>query len=120
MSEDDPDYELAPRRVAEMIEAGDAQLVDVRQQHEWDESRIPGALHLPLDELPARTAELGEERPIVFQCRSGLRSGMATDAFRASGREAYNLAGGIEAWAENGLPIEPAGAPIAAPAPDNS
>jgi rhodanese-related sulfurtransferase len=120
MSDDPSEYELSPERAAEMVEAGEAQLIDVRQDFEWELSRIPAATHLPLDQLPARTAELDADRTIVFQCRSGARSGMAAQAFRASGREAFNLAGGIEAWVERGLEIEPAGAPIASPRPDNS
>ena len=120
MSEDASEYELTPERAAAMVESGEAQLIDVRQDFEWELSRIPGAVHLPLDELPARTAELDDDRKIVFQCRSGARSGMAAQAFRASGRAAYNLAGGIEAWVEDGREIDPVGAPIASPRPDNS
>ena len=120
MSGDPSDYELTPERTAAMVDSGEAQLIDVRQDFEWELSRIPGAVHVPLDQLPARTAELNGDRTIVFQCRSGARSGMAAQAFRASGREAYNLAGGIEAWVEDGREIDPAGAPIASPSPDNS
>lgn len=120
MSEDPSEYELTPERAAEMVASGEAQLIDVRQDFEWELSRIPGAVHVPLDQLPARTAELDGDRTIVFQCRTGARSGMAAQAFRASGREAYNLAGGLEAWVERGLGIEPEGAPIASPRPDNS
>jgi rhodanese-related sulfurtransferase len=120
VSEDSSEYELPPERVAEMVQAGEAELIDVRQEFEWEMSRIPAASHVPLDQLPARVAELDDDRTIVFQCRTGARSGMAAQAFRASGREAFNLAGGIEAWSESGLEIEPPNAPIALPRPDNS
>lgn len=120
MSEDSSEYELTPERVAEMVEAGEADLIDVRQEFEWELSRIPAASHVPLDQLPARVAELDDDRTIVFQCRTGARSGMAAQAFRASGREAYNLAGGIEAWVESGFEIDPEGAAVALPRPDNS
>ena len=120
VSADPTEYELPPQRTAEMVASGEAQLIDVRQDFEWELSRIPAAVHLPLDQLPARTAELDEDRKIVFQCRSGARSGMAAQAFRASGREAYNLAGGIEAWVERGLEVEPPGGQVAAPRPDNT
>ena len=117
MSEDRSDYELTPERAAALVESGEAQLIDVRQDFEWELSRIPGAVHVPLDQLPARTAELNGEGTIVFQCRTGARSGMAAQAFRASGREAYNLAGGIEAWVEAGRPIDPADGEVRAPLP---
>ncbi len=112
--------ELEPERAAEMIESGDVQLVDVRQDFEWEAGRIPGAVHIPLDALPARAGELDRERPIIFGCRSGARSAMATDAFRASGFEAYNLGGGLEAWVEKGLAVEPDDGAVALPRPDNS
>lgn len=112
--------ELSPERTAEMIESGDAQLVDVRQDFEWEAGRIHGALHIPLDALPARASEIDRDRPVIFGCRTGARSAMATDAFRASGIEAYNLAGGLEAWIEQGLDIEPEDGTVALPRPDNT
>jgi len=63
--------------------------------------------------LPAEAGSLDRERRIVFYCRSGSRSAMATDAFRASGYDAYNMAGGLEAWVDSGLPIEPEGGRVA-------
>lgn len=112
--------ELTPERAAEMLESGDAQLVDVRQDFEWEAGRIAGAKHIPLDALPARAEEVDRDKPVIFQCRSGARSAMATQAFRASGIEAYNLAGGLEAWVEDGLTIEPADGSVAQPLPDNN
>jgi rhodanese-related sulfurtransferase len=114
------EVELTPERVAEMLASGEAQLVDVRQDFEWEAGRIPGAVHIPLETLPARSAEIDRGRPVIFGCRSGARSAMATEAFRASGFEAFNLAGGMEAWVENGLGIEPDGGDVALPRPDNS
>jgi rhodanese-related sulfurtransferase len=112
--------DLTAARLAELLSSGDAQLVDVRQQREWDAGRIAGAVHIPLERLPAEAARIDRERPVVFQCRTGSRSAMATAAFRESGYEAYNLAGGIEAWVEDGQPIEPEGGGIVAPTLDAS
>jgi rhodanese-related sulfurtransferase len=109
----DDGTELAAERVAELLERGEAQLVDVREAYEWDEGRIPGARHIELERLAARAGEIGRERPVVFQCRLGARSAMATAAFRASGWDAYNLTGGIQAWADAGLPMEPTDARVA-------
>jgi rhodanese-related sulfurtransferase len=105
--------DLTPKRVAELLGDGEAQLVDVRRPDEHEAGRIAGSVHVELDRLPAEAAALDRERPIVFYCRSGSRSAMATDAFRASGYDAYNMAGGLEAWVESGLPIEPAGGRVA-------
>jgi rhodanese-related sulfurtransferase len=105
--------DLTPSRVAELLRDGETQLVDVRRHDEHAAGRIDGDVHIELDRLPAEAGALDRERPIVFYCRSGTRSAMATDAFRASGYEAYNMAGGLEAWVESGLPLEPAGGRVA-------
>jgi rhodanese-related sulfurtransferase len=109
----DPSHELPPERVKEMLDDGEIELVDVREEYEWDAGRIAGARHIELERLAGRAEELPRDRPIVFQCRLGARSAMATEAFRASGWEAYNMAGGIAAWVERGLPIEPQGGRVA-------
>jgi rhodanese-related sulfurtransferase len=100
--------DLAPRQAAELLSGAAAQLVDVREPHEHEAGRIAGAAHIELDRLPAEADSLDRERPLVFYCRSGSRSALAAQAFRASGYEAYNLEGGLEAWVASGLPIEPA------------
>lgn len=94
--------------------ADGAILADVREQDEWDHSHIEGAIHIPLPELQQRAAELPADSEIVFQCRVGGRSLMAAQAFNASGRKATSMAGGLLAWDEQGLPITPPGAGVAA------
>jgi rhodanese-related sulfurtransferase len=109
----DPGHELEPERVKEMLDRGEIELVDVREQYEWDAGRIAGAVHIELERLAGRADELPRDRPIVFQCRLGARSALATEAFRASGYEAYNMTGGLMAWAERGLPLDPDGGTVA-------
>jgi rhodanese-related sulfurtransferase len=109
----DTDFDLEPRRVKELIEAGEAELVDVREPYEWDAGRIAGAKHIELERLAGRAEELPTDKPVIFQCRVGRRSALATDAFRAVGFDAYNMRGGIAAWAEEGLPLEPDGGVVA-------
>jgi rhodanese-related sulfurtransferase len=109
----DPGHEVDPERVKELLDAGEVELVDVREQYEWDAGRIPGAKHIELERVAGRAEELPKDRPIVFQCRLGARSAMVTEAFRASGYDAYNMTGGIRAWAERGLPLEPDGGTVA-------
>ena len=99
--------ELPPRRVAELLRDTDAQLVDVRTPEEHEAGRITGDEHIELSELAAEAGRLDRVRPLVFYCRSGARSAMATSAFREAGFDAFNLAGGLLAWVEGGLPIEP-------------
>ena len=102
-----PEIDVSPRRVAELHDTGEVQLVDVREPYEHEAGRIAGARHLPLERLASQAESLDRDRPVVFQCRLGSRSAMAAQAFRASGWDAYSLDGGIAAWVEAGLPIEP-------------
>jgi rhodanese-related sulfurtransferase len=101
------EIELPPARVAELLESGGAELIDVREPDEWEAGHVEGTRHVVLTELPARVEEIDRERPVIFGCRSGNRSRMAAEAFRESGYEAYNMAGGLTAWAEQGLPLDP-------------
>jgi hydroxyacylglutathione hydrolase/adenylyltransferase/sulfurtransferase len=103
----DPQHELTPEQVRDKLDRGEIQLIDVREQYEWDAGRIKGARHIELERLAGRADEIARERPVVFQCRLGARSAMATQAFRAAGWDAYNMDGGIRLWAERGLPLEP-------------
>jgi rhodanese-related sulfurtransferase len=82
-----------------------ATFVDVRTDEEWSVGHIGGAIHIPLAELSTRADEVGDG-PVVFYCRMGDRSSMAAEAFRASGRDATSLTGGIEAWEADGRPVE--------------
>lgn len=106
------EHELAPERVAEALAEG-WQVIDVREPHEREAGHIAGTRHVALDALTAEAESIDRSRPVVFYCRVGARSAMATEAFRASGYEAYNLAGGIVAWERRGLPLAPAGGRVA-------
>jgi rhodanese-related sulfurtransferase len=105
--------DMTPREAADLLEQGGAQLVDVRQPYEHEAGRIAGSLHIELHELAAEAESLDRERTILFYCRSGSRSALAADAFAASGYDARNLDGGLEAWVGDGLPIEPSGGRVA-------
>ena len=96
---------LSPGRAAEAIDGG-AELVDVRRRWEWDAGHLAGARHVEMNELSARAQEIPRDRPVVFVCRSGSRSGMAAEAFREAGWDAYHIDGGLRAWVEAGLPLE--------------
>lgn len=105
--------DVAPEEVAELQRRGAAQLVDVREDYEWDAGRIPGARHVGLSELSAHAGSISRDTPVVFICRVGGRSTMAAQAFRRAGYDAYSLDGGMLAWAAHGLPMEPEGATVA-------
>ena len=93
---------IAPEQVSE-----DAQIVDVRADHEWEAGHVAGAVHLPLDELAERAGALDRDRPVVVYCRGGSRCEMAAEALADAGFDVAPMAGGMPAWIEAGRPIEP-------------
>jgi rhodanese-related sulfurtransferase len=97
--------EVDPDEAHTLAESG-ALLLDVRQPDEWEAGHAPAATFVPLAELPTRTDELPRDRRIVAVCRSGARSGRATEFLTAQGFDVVNLAGGMQAWAAAGLPVE--------------
>jgi rhodanese-related sulfurtransferase len=108
-----PVPEYTPQQVAELVAKGEIQLIDVRQRYEHEAGRIADAPLIELAELPGRAQEIDREKPVVFYCRSGSRSAMATEAFRGAGYDAHNMAGGLLEWQAAGLPLEPDGGYVA-------
>ncbi len=105
--------DYSPLEVAQLIDAGAVQLVDVRERHEHEAGRISGSRLIELGELAARADTIDNTTPVVFYCRSGARSAMAAAAFTQAGYEAHNLAGGMLDWVAAQLPIEPADGTVA-------
>jgi rhodanese-related sulfurtransferase len=108
---------LSPDHVAELLESGNAQIIDVREDHEHDAGHVAGDRHIVLPRLTDEAGSLDRNRPVVVYCRTGTRAEVAADALKASGYDAYNLEGGFVAWLENGLPAEPDGAKAARQSP---
>ena len=101
------DVDVDAADAATRIEAGEVQLVDVREPYEWEAGRIAGARHIELERLASEAGSLDRDKPVLFYCRLGARSGMAAHAFRRAGYEAYSLDGGLTEWHSRGLPLEP-------------
>jgi molybdopterin/thiamine biosynthesis adenylyltransferase/rhodanese-related sulfurtransferase/molybdopterin converting factor small subunit len=102
-------WEIGAREVEERRRRGeDVMLVDVREPHEFEIARIPGATLCPLGALPERIAELDTSREIVLYCHHGPRSMRALEYLYSSGfRRLKNLRGGIDAWAREVDPTVP-------------
>jgi len=104
-----PLAEISPQQAAQIVEAENAVIIDVRTQSEWDAGHIPGAIHIPLSEVKGRLGEFKEfeGKELVMQCRSGKRSAAAGKILLAAGYEdVSNLSGGINAWSKAKLPVE--------------
>jgi hydroxyacylglutathione hydrolase/adenylyltransferase/sulfurtransferase len=107
------DVDVDAERAKELIDEGDVQLVDVREPYEWDAGRIAGARHVELERLASEAESLDRDRPVLFYSRHGARTGMAANAFRRAGFDAYSLDGGRTEWDRRGLPLDPADGSVA-------
>jgi rhodanese-related sulfurtransferase len=81
------------------------QFLDVRKAYEFEAGHVGGAVHVTLQELPARYEELDRNRPVVVTCQVGQRSALAAEFLTDRGFTAHNLEGGLESWVEEGLPL---------------
>jgi molybdopterin/thiamine biosynthesis adenylyltransferase/rhodanese-related sulfurtransferase len=101
--------EVDPVEARELFESGDPVIVDVREQDEWDEGHIRGAVHIPRGNLESRieAAAPDHERAIVLYCASGSRSAFAAKTLGELGYEdVASLTGGFTDWKRNGFPVE--------------
>lgn len=85
--------------------SSDAKILDVREDYEWEAGHIDGALHIPLDSLPERLADLDPDQDLAVICRTGGRSARATAWLESHGYSAVNVSGGMGAWLEAGKPM---------------
>ncbi len=96
--------ERRPEAAARLRDEAGWQIVDVRTPDERPDGVIEGDVLIPLDELSARAGEIDPARPALIYCAAGARSAMAVAALRTAGYDAHNLAGGMVAWLQAGLP----------------
>ena len=92
--------EITVRELAALGEG--VRLIDVREESEWDEIRVPYAIHVPLGAVPDRL-ELFDGTPTYVICRSGGRSGRACEFVAEQGHDAVNVQGGMIAWCDADL-----------------
>jgi rhodanese-related sulfurtransferase len=101
----DDELEIGPERARELLDRGEAVVVDVREPYEREAGHIEGSRHIELERLASQAESLPRDRPIVFACRLGARSAMAAQAFRRAGYDAWSMAGGLQLWHDRGLPV---------------
>jgi SulP family sulfate permease len=91
---------LSPRDLETLLRGAQPPLIDVREIYEFEAGHLPGALNIPLAELPQQLAQLAGKGAPVFMCRSGGRSLAACRlALAANIGSPANLEGGLKAWA---------------------
>jgi len=93
------DLEILPSEYVEIAERADVVLLDVREPHEYEINRIPGAILIPKDTLAGRLAELDASAEYVVHCKGGVRSLESVQLLRGAGFRARSMRGGIDLYA---------------------
>ncbi|QPC48228.1 MBL fold metallo-hydrolase [Mangrovibacillus cuniculi] len=90
---------ITPKQAKKLIDTQDAYILDVRSFSEREKSHIIQSHHIMLGNLPSRIKELEFNEPVIVQCATGIRSGIAVSILLANGIEnVYNLSGGLSQW----------------------
>lgn len=97
--------EVSPQEAFEKIKSGEALGIDVREPMEWQAGRaeIANVISNPLSAFD--TEKIPQDKPIIFICRSGNRSGQVTMQLETYGLDVANMSGGMLSWHEAGLPM---------------
>jgi rhodanese-related sulfurtransferase len=94
---------ISPQEAFELVSAGLAHGIDVREENEWDAGHSDLFTLHPLSTFDA--AKISIDKPVIFICRSGKRSAQACDLLQAHGFEASNMTGGMLEWQAVQLPM---------------
>ena len=95
------------RECAEWLKSSDVRLLDVRDDAEWDEGHIAGAIHTYVGELKEHLPRLDKHEKLIVYCSVGHRAGLAVSILEAAGfRRVYNMLGGMKAWKSLDLPVD--------------
>lgn len=85
----------------------DAVIVDIRAEDEYAREHIKGAVNIPVDQITASRLAFTQNKPVIFHCRSGMRTTMHAEKLaQATTTPAFILEGGIDNWKKAQLPVE--------------
>jgi rhodanese-related sulfurtransferase len=101
--------EIPPAEARKQVEGGEAVLIDVREEGDWQEGHAKGAKHLSRGVIELEIEEQIPDvtKPIICYCGGGSRSALVTESLQKMGyQNVRSLAGGLRAWKEEGLPTE--------------
>ncbi|PLR83691.1 rhodanese-like domain-containing protein [Bacillus sp. V33-4] len=94
--------QLTVKEVENLLKEGNSlNLIDVREVDEVKSGKIPGAINIPLGLLEFRIHELDKTKEYILVCRSGARSGRASQFLESYGYNVINMTGGMLAWEGN-------------------
>ncbi|RFU61647.1 rhodanese-like domain-containing protein [Peribacillus glennii] len=91
--------QITAKEVVELLNEGKTlNIIDVREVDEVTNGKIPTALHIPLGLLEFKIQDLDKSKEYIMVCRSGARSGRATQLLEGQGFKVINMTGGMLAW----------------------
>jgi len=93
--------EVTLDELADVIDRGGF-VLDVREDHEWQEGHVPNAHHIPMNEVGDNLDKLDDGARIFIICRSGGRSMTVANYLEAQGYDVVSVAGGTDGWASSG------------------
>lgn len=102
---------ISPTELQQQREQGGAPVViDVRSEAEYAAGHVPGAIHIPFDQVAERIGEIDTSEGVALYCMVGPRARKGEAALIAAGHDdVYHLEGGLQAWQAAGLDVESAG-----------
>jgi rhodanese-related sulfurtransferase len=98
---------VSPEQARKMIGANEATAIDIRGDDEWRAGHIPAARHCPDGNVDEALGEIDEEQTVIVACEDGEESARVAAEIGEQGREAVSLAGGMEAWRSDDMPMQP-------------
>jgi rhodanese-related sulfurtransferase len=98
---------LDPKRARQLIASEGAQPVDLRDEDDFADGHIAGAMRADTDEVGSAVESLDQDRPVVVVCDDGKRSSHVAADLREQGYRAAIVKGGMKAWTGDGLPVQP-------------
>ncbi|WP_252829282.1 rhodanese-like domain-containing protein [Thermus scotoductus] len=99
-------YGIQPAAAKQMMDTLDVFILDVREPAEFKDGRIPGAVNIPIRDLPKRLGDIPKGKPIIVYCGIGHRGAMALVFLRGQGYNVKSILGGYKAWTGANLPVE--------------
>ncbi|HXH78551.1 rhodanese-like domain-containing protein [Nocardioides sp.] len=81
-------------------------VLDVREDHEFTAGHVPGAVHIAMNDVPERLADVPTDRQVMVICQSGGRSRAIADYLKAQGVDAFNVTEGTQGWGQRGWPLD--------------
>jgi rhodanese-related sulfurtransferase len=106
-SGEEPFSRITVEQAKELLDGGNAVVVDVRNPDEWVAGHVTDASHIQVDEVMNRVDELPQDKELLFICAAGVRSALACEMAAAMGVQTerlYNIEEGTPTWIERNLP----------------